>query len=194
MSEETGEWQTCVVDSDYEIFSEYPYPLRRKGSDKIVSESIDSKGYVQCWMNGKNRQKHRVNALQFIENDDPVHKTCIDHIDHNRTNNHISNLRWVSYADNNKNKSSNHGVEYEYVDAIDDEAVQITDYGKHHFEFYYYVEADDSFYFYNGVNYKKLHVNVMKNNGSTYVFAYNTENKKIKIYINKFKQLYGIDF
>ena len=41
ISEEVGDWQECVADKDYEIFSEFPYAIRRKGSDKIVGESDD---------------------------------------------------------------------------------------------------------------------------------------------------------
>ncbi|MBQ4299131.1 MAG: HNH endonuclease, partial [Bacteroidales bacterium] len=37
--------------------------------------------------------------IQFIENDDPENKTVIDHIDHIKTNNLISNLRWVSQSE-----------------------------------------------------------------------------------------------
>ena len=38
MAEESGEWLECVVDNDYEIFSEYPYPIRRKGKERIIKE------------------------------------------------------------------------------------------------------------------------------------------------------------
>ena len=76
--EETGEWLELVVDNDYEIFNQYPYPIRRKGSDKVISEWITDKGYVRCKLNGKPIDKHRIIALQFIENDDPESKPFID--------------------------------------------------------------------------------------------------------------------
>lgn len=194
MSEQVGEWHECVVDSDYEINDAYPYPIRRKGSDKIIKESIHkSIGYVRCALNGITYNKHRIIAQQFIPNDD-LTKTEIDHIDHNRANNHISNLRWCSPIENLKNKSSHKGVQYEYFDEIDDEAIEITDYGKHHFEFYYYVEAEDSFYFFNGVQYRRLYINYDKRNGNAFVQTVNTEKKNVKINVNKFKRLYGIDF
>ena len=39
---------------------------------------------------------HRLLAEIFIYNDDPKHKTEIHHIDKNKTNNKISNLKWVT--------------------------------------------------------------------------------------------------
>ena len=53
-------------------------------------------------------------------------------------------------SENQKNKSSCNNIIYEYFDKIDDEAIEITDYGKYQFEFYYYSEKEDSFYFFNG--------------------------------------------
>ena len=63
-----GQWQTCVVDSDYEISTEYPYQIRRKSNKKsnkkeFVSESINKKtGYIQCHLNCKLYLKHRINC------------------------------------------------------------------------------------------------------------------------------------
>ena len=192
--EEQGNWETCVVNNDYEIYSEYPYNIRRKGTKTIVKESIDkSNGYIALRLNGKKYRKHRIISLQFIKNDDPEHKTMTDHINHDRTDYHISNLRWVSRSENNRNKSSNLNVVYEYKDKIDDEAIEITDYGRHQFEFYYYVESEAAFYYYTGVNYRKLHININKY-GTAYVYMINTENKNVQVCLNKFKKLYGIDF
>jgi len=39
----------------------------------------------------------------------PENKPCIDHIDRNRTNNNLSNLRWVTHTENNNNKDINKG-------------------------------------------------------------------------------------
>ena len=60
-------------------------------------------------------------------------------------------------------------------------------------EFYYYCESDDSFYYYNGHQYRKLYVNTRKD-GCLFVNMYDINNKKVQIRINKFKKLYDIDF
>ena len=43
-------WETVLDHDDYEINTAYPYPIRRIGSDRIISESIDGHGYVQCML------------------------------------------------------------------------------------------------------------------------------------------------
>ena len=194
MEVETGEWHECIVDHDYEINDAYPYPIRRKGSDKIVKEHVTSCGYARLTLNDKHYQKHRIVAQQFISNDDPTYRREIDHIDHNKLNNHITNLRWCSRSENERNKTSHNGIQYEYVDAIDDDAIAIDEYANHFFDFYYYVEDDDAFYHYNGVQYRKLHVNIDKRNDSAFVYARDIDDKPVKIYLNRFKRLYNIDY
>jgi hypothetical protein len=39
-------------------------------------------------------------ALSFIPNDNPIEKDTVDHIDMDKTNNRVENLRWLSRADN----------------------------------------------------------------------------------------------
>ena len=46
---------------------------------------------------------HRLIAIHFIPN--PDNKPCIDHINRIRYDNRIENLRWVTNAENNQNKS-----------------------------------------------------------------------------------------
>ena len=46
---------------------------------------------------------HRLVALAFIPN--PEGLPCVDHIDNNRENNDVKNLRWASYATNARNSS-----------------------------------------------------------------------------------------
>ena len=48
---------------------------------------------------------HRLLAIQYIENPDNLPE--IDHIDRNRQNNSLSNLRWVDKKTQNNNKSNN---------------------------------------------------------------------------------------
>ena len=47
---------------------------------------------------------HRLLALQYIPN--PENKPEIDHIDRNKQNNNIENLRWVSRLENCHNKTN----------------------------------------------------------------------------------------
>jgi hypothetical protein len=49
---------------------------------------------------------HRLLAIQYIDNPDNLPE-C-DHIDRNKMNNSIENLRWVSKQDNMKNKPTYH--------------------------------------------------------------------------------------
>ena len=49
-----------------------------------------------------NKYIHRMVATAFVHNDDPDTKTCVDHLDGNKHNNHYSNLEWVTRSENHK--------------------------------------------------------------------------------------------
>ena len=65
----------------------------------------------------KHYKVHRLVATEFIEN--PDDKLCVDHIDGDRQNNDVSNLRWATYSENcqnskisTKNTSGSKGVSF----------------------------------------------------------------------------------
>ena len=107
-------WETLKVDDLYEINVEYPHQIRRKSNKRILKESCDGKGYLCVSLNRKSYRKHRIIAIQWIEN--PLNLPIVDHINHNRVDNRIENLRWVSVLQNNNNIGiSPRGRQIKYV-------------------------------------------------------------------------------
>lgn len=80
----------------------------RKG--RILKSRIHKRqGYPYCSLStpGKviTKHIHRLVAEAFIPN--PEGKPLIDHIDRNRANNVVSNLRWVNHSQNQQNRAEN---------------------------------------------------------------------------------------
>jgi hypothetical protein len=80
--------------------------VRNARTGRILKAKLHN-GYqlLDLCKNGKKKMfmVHRLIALAWIPNLD--NEPCVDHIDHNRTNNAFWNLRWVSSSDNNRNQS-----------------------------------------------------------------------------------------
>ena len=70
--------------------------------------------YVDLWKNNKSTKcaVHRLVAEAFVPN--PGNKPTVDHIDGNRTNNAIENLRWATYSEQNS-RFDTHGVRSEKI-------------------------------------------------------------------------------
>jgi len=74
---------------------------------RILKPGRGSNGYltVVLFNDGDQSTKtvHKMVASAFLEN--PENKRCVDHQDRCKTNNHISNLRYATDAENNQNIS-----------------------------------------------------------------------------------------
>ena len=177
-------WQEVIDFPNYEIWTEYPYQIRKKSNQRIVKERVDNKrgGYLICCLNGKSFYKHRIIAKQFIPN--PNKYEFVDHISRVRTDNRIENLRWLSQRMNNNNRT-----DQEFVDEISDDAILVEKYNNHEFEDLYFY--DDVFYFYNGINYtiKPKH---MTKQGYYTVKLWDKNGKECRIYYSKLKREYGL--
>ena len=183
-------WISITDYTDYEINSR-TFEIRKKADKNIVSERIDSEGYIRVILNGDSLHKHVIIAEQFVPNDDPEHKTCVDHINHIRTDNRLTNLRWVSYSENALNKSSHKGIGYEFVDELPYDSVIIDRYNQH-------AIRDKVFYSYEfNCFYKQVADNVFrimhqqsrsKNNGNPFVQTATTGRSSVRLYNERIRE------
>ena len=185
-----SEFVVCAADPNYEISTTYPHDIRRRGSKRnaIIKPKDNGNGYYQvCLSDGKYKYVHRIIAMQFIENDDPIHKTQVDHINRIRSDNRIENLRWVSASTNNRNKSSWNGVKYEFVNKLPDDCVCVEEYGGNRFDNIYYCKDCNKCY-YVDVNIRSI--NVYKNKaGREFVRLRNVDGKYKNVYLDVLNKL-----
>lgn len=76
------------------------YSNSKHAKGKKLKQSINSKGYLISFMNGKTHLIHSLVA-KFILGERPQ-GLCVNHIDGNKTNNAPSNLEYVTLAENTK--------------------------------------------------------------------------------------------
>jgi len=77
---------------------------RNTTSGKILKPGTDRKGYLYVILskNGKAKSHtvHRLVALAFIPNDDPEHKTEVNHLNEKKSDCRACNLNWMSHKSN----------------------------------------------------------------------------------------------
>jgi hypothetical protein len=80
-------------------------PKNGKHPEHWTYGNLNKKGYRRVVINRIHYKVHRLVAETFIENAD--NKPQVDHIDRNKSNNNISNLRWVTNRENSVNRHNN---------------------------------------------------------------------------------------
>ncbi|KAK8840747.1 hypothetical protein M9Y10_030524 [Tritrichomonas musculus] len=192
-SNEVIEFVPLLNHDNYEILNQYPFTIRKRDTHKVINDNTSNFGYIVCFIDNRNLFKHRLIALQFIPNPDNLPQ--VDHINHDRSDYHLSNLRWVSGSTNQKNKSSNKGVQFEYIDSLPTDAFEIefydTKFGRREIKDFYYSAIEDRFYYDNEANYRVL-IPHRNPHGCLIVCVRDVDNKPVALVIHRFKEQQGI--
>ena len=98
-------WEALTdFEDDYEVETEPPHRIRRKRDGLILKLTLNKTlGYVIVSLNGEQYYYHRILAKHFIPN--PENLQEVDHIDRDKKNNALENLRWVTRTENNSNRT-----------------------------------------------------------------------------------------
>lgn len=71
----------------------------RRQKERIL-KAANTRGYLIVTLSGKRFYAHQLVAIAFLNHTIDGHKIVVDHIDHDKTNNNVSNLRLVTHREN----------------------------------------------------------------------------------------------
>lgn len=171
-----------IDDTTFQVVS---FKQKKYENGKILTPEINGSGYIRYRFQINGKQKylflHVIIVKLFIDPNFDSSKNDIDHKDHNRTNNSIDNLSVVSRSENDRNKSTYKGNEFNFMDDIGKSLVINGE-----AQIYYSLELDKFYMLINHTGkYKELHMSLIS--GYPYI-QYQYNNKKHYININKFKK------
>ena len=95
---------------DEKVVISEKYYIKRDGKVYRIEDDTEfvphvhtTDGYRRLRIHHKDKNLHRLIAEAFIPN--PDNKPLVDHINRDRLDNRVENLRWVTYSENCKNRT-----------------------------------------------------------------------------------------
>ena len=79
---------------------------------KVLKGAVTKRGYKVVSVNGKTTYVHHLVANVFLNHTSDGHKIVIDHIDRDKLNNRVNNLRLVSQRENQSNRQTQGSSKY----------------------------------------------------------------------------------
>lgn len=157
---------------EWRCIDQFPfYEVSNKGkvrikNGKMLPGSLNRDGYLRVCMkdNGKEYTRfiHTVVAKTFLPNPDNL--PIPDHIDRDKLNNAVENLRWVGYSTNGHNRNKIQNASTKYYGVI------------------YYPQFKRE---------KKYKAQIMKDGTSYYLGYFSTGEEAARAYDAKARELYG---
>lgn len=100
----------CPEIFDYYMISEFGLLWNRR-ERRLMSQFHATNSYLSSNLSGINGPKttmiHRLVALAFVPNPDPINKIYVNHIDGDKWNNKYYNLEWVTAQENTRHAIAN---------------------------------------------------------------------------------------
>ena len=114
---EVIDFPNYLVYPDGRIFAKGMSGQGKNKEGRWIKPFTHKKGYLYYSLTHNKKKKnfllHRLIAIHYIPN--PYNFPCIDHIDRNKQNNTIENLRWCSFQTNNRNLGSWGKVPHKHI-------------------------------------------------------------------------------
>ncbi|CAL5975634.1 Conserved_hypothetical protein [Hexamita inflata] len=163
--------------------------VRNKNTKKIIKQYREKKGYLRLNIFDDKQNKyikqltHRLLAQTFIPN--PNNLPLIDHINRDKQDNRIQNLRWVSNRDNTRNiKQYNKHVFQYFINLPDEEnCIEFQCYNGYQFGHYFINTETLDMYYDTDYQFKKISLQI----NNTYIL-FDINNNRRPIYLVKLQR------
>ncbi len=109
-------WNTIEKYPDYQVSNKGRVKSLLYGKNRILKPGTDRYGYYQVVLfkdnKAHNTPVHKLVAIAFLNHTPCGHKTVVNHIDFNKTNNNVENLELISQRENTGKKHLKHSSKY----------------------------------------------------------------------------------